>query len=277
MHLCIIHYASMHNVLGPLLWNIFINDFNPSIAHIKYADDVTLYHPLNKGECLMYESTAHQATISYADSSPVQLALDYTSRYCKENHLNLNVRKSTSMNFTLQKSISIPPFVVAEESLAQQHEVKLLGVTFQQHHKFDCHVNNVIDKTKSASHAIVRLKRSGVNSFALALFYRARVLSVLSYAAPLWYPHITDKCKDKLEKHQRYCTRLMLSDEDDYETRLSILKLDELNVHLQILCFRYVAKVSSNDDHPCNPFLTKDHHSYNRTTLLDDNIFNKFT
>ena len=127
------------------------------------------------------------------------------------------------MNFTLQKSISIPPFVVAEESLAQQPEVKLLGVTFQQHHKFDCHVNNVIDKTKSASHAIVRLKRSGVNSFALALFYRARVLSVLSYAAPLWYPHITDKCKDKLEKHQRYCTRLMLSDEDDYETRLSIL------------------------------------------------------
>ena len=69
----------------------------------------------------------------------------------------------------------------------------------------------------------------------------------------------------------------MLSDEDDYETRISILKLDELNVHLQILCFRYVAKVSSNDDHPCNPFLTKDHHSYNRTTLLDDNIFNKFT
>ena len=46
---------------------------------------------------------------------------------------------------------------------------------------------------------------------------------------------------------------------------------------LLILCFRYVAKVSSNDDHPCNPFLTKDHHSYNRTTLLDGNIFNKFT
>ena len=37
-----------------------------------------------------------------------------------------------------------------------------------------------------------------------------------------------------------------------------------------------MAKVSSNDDHPCNPFFTKNHHSCNRTTLLDDDILNKF-
>ena len=66
-------------------------------------------------------------------------------------------------------------------------------------------------------------------------------------------------------------------DEDDCESGLSILKLDELNVHMQILCFRNGARVSSNDDNPCNPFLTEGHHSYNRTILLNDNIFNKFT
>ena len=57
----------------------------------------------------------------------------------------------------------------------------------------------------------------------------------------------------------RHFFRTQISIEDDYETRLSILKLDELNVFLQILCFSYLARVSSNDDHPCNPFLTKDH------------------
>ena len=41
--------------------------------------------------------------------------------------------------------------------------------------------------------------------------------------------------------------------------------------------FRYVAKFFSNDDHPCSPFLTTDNHSYDRTTLLDDRIFNKVT
>ena len=91
------------------------------------------------------------------------------------------------------------------------------------------------------------------------------------------HPHVTDKCKDKLEKHQRYCTRLTLNDEDDYESRLSILKIDELNVHLQMLGVRFMVKDLSYDDHPCTPFLTKDHHSYDRPIILDDNIFNKLT
>ena len=44
------------------------------------------------------------------------------------------------------------------------------------------------------------------------------------------YPHVTDKCKDKLKN--------MLYDEDDYETRSLIIKPDELTVHPQIFCFR---------------------------------------
>ena len=94
----------------------------------------------------------------------------------------------------------------------------------------------------------------------LFLAVRSQLVTLLSYTASLWYPHVLDKWKDKSEKHQIYCTRVMLNDEDDYETRLSILKLDELNVHLQILCFCDVAKLSSDYDHSCNPFLTKDHH-----------------
>ena len=68
------------------------------------------------------------------------------------------------------------------------------------------------------------------------------VSTLISYTASLWYSLVTHKCKDKLEKHQRYCARVMLNDEDDYETRLSILKFDELNVHTQILCFRFGAR-----------------------------------
>ena len=36
---------------------------------------------------------------------------------------------------------------------------------------------------------------------------------------------------------------LFLNDEEVYVTWLSILKLDELNVHPQILCFRLMARV----------------------------------
>ena len=51
--------------------------------------------------------------------------------------------------------------------------------------------------------------------------------------------------KREIKKHQRCCARMMIYDEDVYETCLSILKLNELTVYLQILCFCYVARVLS--------------------------------
>ena len=73
---------------------------------------------------------------------------------------------------------------MADGNLSHQPEVKLLGVIFNQHHRFDSHIDAVIEKTNFATRAMVRLKRSGVNPSALALFYRDRILSVLSYSAP---------------------------------------------------------------------------------------------
>ena len=45
----------------------------------------------------------------------------------------------------------------------------------------DSHLSIKYYHLKSATHAIVKLKRSGVNPSALILFYRAGILSALSY------------------------------------------------------------------------------------------------
>ena len=72
------------------------------------------------------------------------------------------------------------------------------------------------------------------------------------------------------------CIRLIIHNEEDYDNRLSILKLSELDIHLQILCFHFVSKVQFNEDHQCHKYLTKQQ-SFNRTTLLDNNVFHEFT
>ena len=64
----------------------------------------------------------------------------------------------------------------------------------------------------------------------------------------------------------------MTIDEEDYENRLSIVMHSGLNIHLQILCFHIVSKVQARQ---CHKFLTK-HQSFNRTSLLDNNVFHKF-
>ena len=58
---------------------------------------------------------------------------------------------------------------------------------------------------------------------------------------------------------------------EDFDNRLSILKLPELNIDLQILCFHFVLKVQFNEDHGCHKYLTKQQ-SFDRTTLLDNNV-----
>ena len=44
-------------------------------------------------------------------------------------------------------------------------------------------------------------------------------------------------------------------------------QLNELNIHLQILCFHFVSKVQFYEDHRCNKYLTKQQ-SFDKTTLL---------
>mgnify|MGYP001803132736 CR=1 FL=1 len=57
--------------------------------------------------------------------------------------------------------------------------------------------------------------------------------------------------------YQKYCTRLILLNEEEYYDRLSIFRLSELNILLQILCLHFVLKVQVNEDHQCHKFLTK--------------------
>ena len=47
-------------------------------------------------------------------------------------------------------------------------------------------------------------------------------------------------------------------------------------IHLKILCFHFVSKLQFYKDHQCHKYLTKQQ-SFNRTTLLDNNVFHKFT
>ena len=105
-----IFYASRLMLLSILLSHLCvdetlikkISDTYSSVDHVKYADGITLYHPTKKGDCEVHDSTAHHANISYSGVNHLQQALDYTSNYCKENLLIINVQKSTALNFTLR-------------------------------------------------------------------------------------------------------------------------------------------------------------------------------
>ena len=39
-------------IMGPLLWNVFVDNLKPCVPHIKYADDKTLYCSINQQDVI---------------------------------------------------------------------------------------------------------------------------------------------------------------------------------------------------------------------------------
>ena len=61
--------------------------------------------------------------------------------------------------YMLRTMVPINDVLAHSGNISHQPEVKLLGVIFNQHHRFDSHIDAVIEKTKSATHAMVKLKQ----------------------------------------------------------------------------------------------------------------------
>ena len=71
------------------------------------------------------------------------------------------------------------------------------------------------------------------------------------------------------------CTRIILPFIDDYDERLSQLNIEELSLHLNVLCLKYVSEVQSFDDHVCSELLEQSQ-KVGRTSFYDKLFFKKF-
>ena len=178
--------------MGPLLWNVFVNDLKPNVSHIKYADDTTLYNIVKAQDIFITNSTPQSATIEFA-RNPLQEGANFASNWCNKNAMLLNTAKSSVITFTLKKEIRSEPIVINDNQISEEPSVKLLGIHYDNHLRFTNHVETLISKSRPAYHAIVRLKRAGVSAHDFGKFYKSRVLSILSYAAPAWFPYLADK------------------------------------------------------------------------------------
>ena len=217
-------------------------------------------------------------------NDPLQNAASYTAEWCSENMMILNACKSHTISFSLKKCVETESIIINNLPILDLNEVKLLGVTYDSHMKFTAHVDNVISKSKPAFHAIVRLRKAGISAQNQALFYKAWIVSILTYSAPSWYPYITNNDKQKLEQYQRLCLKVILPQIENYDEQLGKLGLSEINTELDMSCLRYVEKVKSLS-HPLNHYLPEApkhlHHKSRatikrRTAPMDKNLCIKY-
>ena len=164
------------SVLGPLLFNVFINDMNKSIQHSTlklYADDSLLYKPI----------------LCSSDSIQFQGDLDNLVDWASNSQMRFNVKKCEQMSIKRAANTNAnTQYLMSGEPLSDTDQVEYLGVTIDNRLSFDHHVKKICSKANRSLHMLMRcLKKAKPKTRATA--YKTVCRPILEFATHTWSPH----------------------------------------------------------------------------------------
>ena len=161
------------SILGPLLFNIYINDifyFVNKCDLANYADDTTPY------------------TTDTSIDSLLQCLYEDTSillKWFKDNHLQMNPDKCKLLISNKSKDISL---ILENETIECSNSVKLLGITIDNKLDFNEHVCKLCKKVSSKLHALARISNFMSND-KLRLLMKSFIESQFDYCPIIWMFH----------------------------------------------------------------------------------------
>ena len=161
------------SILGPLLFNIYINDIffflnNSNIAN--YADDTTPYSIDTTLDALL-------------DS--LQSDINTLTKWFHDNYLKLNADKCHLLVANHNKDVRIN---VQNEVIECENSVKLLGVTIDNKLNFNGHISNLCKKANQKLHALARVSRF-ICKDKLRILMKAFIESQFEYCPLIWMFH----------------------------------------------------------------------------------------
>ena len=180
------------SLLGPLLFNIFVNDVNCSAGFSSlrlYADDTTQY--------VSHECPALLESILNQDIKKLNI-------WFSANYLQVNATKTQSM--TLGSSQYTYNFLVDDLSIVIEPTLKNLGVTLDRDLSFKPHVTIMLKKAYAMIAALRRIKRL-VPSNTMISLYKAYVLPHIEYCSPLLLG-ISKSLKNTIERANHYAIKI---------------------------------------------------------------------
>jgi hypothetical protein len=185
------------SVLGPLLFNIYINDIDSCLSHskiLKYADDIRIF----------LSSSKQPAALSDLQAK-LQNDIDRLVEWTHNSGMRLNINKCFFASFganTNQRQYSIQNNVIPNPT-----NFKDLGVKISTPFSFNSHIDYVIPKAFSRLGLIYKLFHIKSSKNILQL-YKTFVRPILEYSSIIWNPHT--KCFiEKLERVQKRMCRMI--------------------------------------------------------------------
>jgi hypothetical protein len=196
------------SILGPLLFNIFMNDIflyiDQNISLINYADDNTLVY-------------------SHKDKNTMITRLEHASQQAINwftiNKMKANPNKFQALYLSRDSDSSVH-FNINESVLTPDKTVKLLGVTIDDKLCFDNHISHICQKAGKQINALRRLTNV-LNTDSKLKIYDSFIYSNFNYCPVVFNTYSKQHCR-KLDKLQQRGLRFVFNDyESDYNELLS--------------------------------------------------------
>ena len=197
------------NVIGPMLFIIYINDMPSSVLSSIFADDAKLYRNMSSN-----------------DNHPtLQHDLQQLEKWSEKWQLRFNLNKCKVMHLGRQNPR--PNYTMGRTTLATTTSEKDLGVYVDTELTFEKHIETVVNQANRIL-GLIRRSYTYLDSQSLLKLYTSLVRPTLEYANAAWTP-ILRRDQILLENVQRRASKLVPELRDrDYEDRLRTLKLPSL-------------------------------------------------
>ena len=198
------------SVLGPILFLIYINDLPDTVRNVVklFADDTKIYS-VDKDE----ES---QQRLQEDMDKLVNWSEDWLLKFDKEKCKHLHLGKGNAKTFTIEG-----------REITKTTEEKDLGVTIDQHLKFQTHIGLQVKKANQKL-GIIKRTFSFMDKEMFLTLYKSLVRPHLEYGSSVWSV-IFKKDAIQLENVQRRATKLIPNISNlSYENRLKHLGIPSL-------------------------------------------------
>lgn len=221
--------------LGPLLFNIFINDISEcfccSIPYL-YADDLKFSRVIE----------------SPADVCLLQSDVDRLQEWCSDNLMNLNIKKCLHIKFSRNLNIIPSSYKIDEQLLEEVNCIRDLGVLLDAKLTFVPHMENIIGRSSKVLGFVIRNGKVFRSPATKILLYNSLVRSILEYSSPVWRPHYAIHTLRLERVQKRFLWHLVYSEGlarklKSYSDRLFFFKMLPLAKRMDLLDMMFLYKI----------------------------------
>ena len=208
------------SVLGPLIFIPFIND----IVECIDVDEVNLT------SCCIFadDLKLNSSYVTTDDTSPMSKTIKNIEIWANQWQLSINPDKSLVMHIG-SKLQARYKYSVCNKIINPSVLIRDLGITYDCNLRFNDYIDGIVKRALRRTNLLFRAFVSG-NVFILTRAYLTYIRPIVEYCTYIWSPHQAYLI-DKTERIQRYFTRRVLfRTKLSYMKRLSLLKLDLLEI-----------------------------------------------